>query len=223
MLLREGKRKIDSISGTNFGELFKKSHSKIKCPNKGMVGQLIEKAIGLDNTNFLLDFEDGELKTNKCTIDKNNNTKPMETMFVKQVSTEIDNMVCKKPIDFINSSFFKKIENLLYVPVFKNTKNAQDWYVIDCYHVELKHNPEVLEQLMDDWNTICYGMRQSCSTVGKFGTTNGEYIQVRSKDSKPYHPIVSSEFGEVTNKNYAIYFRPDFMKDIISGVIKSNV
>lgn len=37
--------------------------------NKGGVGQFIEKLIGLNNTNALTDFADGELKTNKADTD----------------------------------------------------------------------------------------------------------------------------------------------------------
>ena len=34
--------------------------------NKGKTGQLLELTIGLNLSNTTLDFEDGELKTNKC-------------------------------------------------------------------------------------------------------------------------------------------------------------
>lgn len=37
--------------------------------NKGGEGQFIEKLIGLNNTNALTDFADGELKTNKADTD----------------------------------------------------------------------------------------------------------------------------------------------------------
>jgi len=38
-------------------------------------------------------------------------------------------------------------------------------------------------------------------------------LQVRAKDSRPYHPIFSTTYGRyVSNKNYAFYFKKDFAK-----------
>ena len=43
-------------------------------------------------------------------------------------------------------------------------------------------------------------------------TSNGQHIQVRSKDSMPYHPIYSGVYGRyVSNKNHAFYFRKEFV------------
>jgi DNA mismatch repair protein MutH len=43
-------------------------------------------------------------------------------------------------------------------------------------------------------------------------------VQVRSKDSKPYHPIYSNHYGRyISNKNHALYFMKSFMKDALAG------
>ena len=65
----------------------------------------------LSNTNR--DFEDGELKTNKCDETSN----PKETIFITQVSSMIDDLLQNKP--FEETSLFEKIDNILYVPVCK--------------------------------------------------------------------------------------------------------
>ena len=53
------------------------------------------------------------------------------------------------------------------------------------------------------------------SRDGFIHTSNGTHIQVRSKDSKPYHPIYSARYGrEVSNKNHAFYFQKQFVYDV---------
>lgn len=58
-------------------------------------------------------------------------------------------------------------------------------------------------------------------------TSNGKYIQIRSKDAKrangEYNPIYSDVLGRyVSNKNHAFYSKKQFMIDIQQGVIKSS-
>ncbi|MFY9483420.1 MAG: hypothetical protein WBJ01_04035 [Tissierellaceae bacterium] len=78
---------------------------------KGRTGQIIESLLGLDSTNGNLDFVDGELKTNKC--DSSGNL--LETMFITQISSRIDELLEKK--DFYETLLYEKIRNLLYVPI----------------------------------------------------------------------------------------------------------
>ena len=57
----------------------------------------------------------------------------------------------------------------------------------------------------------------SASSTAMLHTANGKYIQVRTKDSKPYHPIYSEKYGrEISDKNRAFYFKKEFMKYIVS-------
>ncbi|MGL5715786.1 MAG: hypothetical protein ACRCX2_22380, partial [Paraclostridium sp.] len=77
---------------------------------------------------------------------------------------------------------------------------------------------EIREQLEEDYYSICKQLNEHIKTApDKFiHTSNGKYIQIRSKDSKPYHAIYSETYGkEVSNKNHAFYFKKDFMKDIV--------
>ena len=51
--------------------------------------------------------------------------------------------------------------------------------------------------------------------VNEWLDTNGNHIQVRSKDSKPYHPIYSTTYRRnVSDKNHAFYFQKQFVYDI---------
>ena len=69
----------------------------------------------------------------------------------------------------------------------------------------------------DDYYSICSQLKHHIETSadGFIHTSNGTHIQVRSKDSKPYHPIFSSVYGRaVSNKNHAFYFQKQFVYDI---------
>jgi len=83
--------------------------------NKGRTGQLLELTIGLNLSNTTLDFEDGELKTNKC----DRFGKPLETMFITQTASIIDELLSKK--NFQDTKVYQKLRRLLYVPISKNT------------------------------------------------------------------------------------------------------
>ena len=85
MKLSEGNIHFNSIANIPFSTLFSEESMSDIIRNKGKGGQLLELAIGLANTNTNRDFDDGELKTNKC----NSDGKPMETMAITQISSHI--------------------------------------------------------------------------------------------------------------------------------------
>lgn len=191
--------------------------------NKGGVGQFLEKLIGLETNNSLLDFQDGELKTNKA----NSNGAPMETMFISQIAKNFDELIDTR-LEFQDSWVYEKISNLLYVPVCKVSANPEDWFFHSAYHIQLDHNQELCEQLNEDFLNIRTKLRSDIeNSKDKFiHTSSGKYIQIRSKDSKrpngEYNPIYSKLCERnVSNKNHAFYFQKTFMRDIQTGAIHS--
>ena len=78
---------------------------------------------------------------------------------------------------------------------------------------------ELAAQLEADYYNICdqFNAQLSESNRATLHTASGEFIQIRTKDSKPYHPIYSNIYGrEISDKNRAFYFKKDFMKYIVS-------
>lgn len=217
MKLIEAQERIKPICGIPFGELFSDIDPEMAIVNKGKIGQMLEFALGkkLDSGN--LDFEDGELKTNKCDA----TGKPKETVFITQISTIIDDLIAKKP--FEQTHLYEKINNLLYVSVCKDGE-PYEWMFLDAIHIDLS-KPE-FAPLMDIWRedyySICNQLKYKIETSpdGFIHTSNGIHIQVRSKDSKDprtgnYHPIYSQIYGRyVSNKNHAFYFQKQFVYDI---------
>jgi len=180
--------------------------------NKGKTGQLLELTIGLNLSNTTLDFEDGELKTNKC----DRTGKPLETMFITQTASIIDELLSKRR--FQDTKLYTKFQRLLYVPISKDGSPA-DWMYLDPIQVDLslpKYAP-LATQLEEDYYNICDQLNQqlSESNSATLHTVNGKFIQIRTKDSKPYHPIYSNIYGrKISDKNRAFYFKKEFMKYI---------
>lgn len=212
MKLKEAQEKIIQICNIPFEELFDETDFPMIIKNKGKTGQLLEMALGkkLDNSN--LDFEDGELKSNKCDA----NGKPLETVFITQIASVIDELIEQRP--FEETHLYEKINNILYVPVCKEG-DPHDWLLLDAIHIDLT-NPDfssLLKTWEEDYYSICRQLKEhiESSKDGFIHTSNGTHIQVRSKDSKPYHPIFSKYYNRyVSNKNHAFYFQKQFVYDV---------
>lgn len=182
--------------------------------NKGKTGQLLELTIGLNLSNTTLDFEDGELKTNKC----DRTGKPLETMFITQIASIIDELLAKRK--FQDTKLYKKFQRLLYVPISKDGSPAE-WMYLSPIQVDLSFPKydAVAKQLEADYYYICNQLNEqlSASKDATLHTASGKFIQIRTKDSKPYHPIYSNIYNrEISDKNRAFYFKKEFMKYITS-------
>jgi DNA mismatch repair protein MutH len=212
MKLEEALPALQKACRRPFRELFA-GHPEDLRTNKGNVGQLLLRYIGLDLDSKLTDFSDGELKTNKARPDG----MPVETMFITQISANIDSLIGVHPLPFVDSNLHRKTRNLVYLPVVKASEDAADWYFTDCIHIQVLPGTQLFERMREDYEAICKGLRAhiALSADGFIHTTNGpHYVQVRSKDSKPYHPIYSAHYGRhISNKNHALYFRKEFMVD----------
>lgn len=216
MKLDEAMPLLEGACGKRFGELFA-GHPEDLRTNKGHAGQLLLTYIGLKLDCELCDFEDGELKTNKALP----NGEPLETMWITQILGDIDNLVGSSPLPFRNSRLYTKIRNLVYLPVVKQSKNAADWYFVKCIRVRAEEGSALYEKYKQDYEAICSKLTYDIehSPDGFIHTSSGpNYIQVRSKDAKPYKPIFSKKYGRhVSNKNHGFYFMKPFMRDALAG------
>lgn len=216
MKLSEACEKFNKIAGIRFKDLFSESDMDMIIVNKGKTGQLLELALGMQLSSTNLDFEDGELKTNKCDAQGN----PRETVFITQISSIIDELIQQKP--FEETHLYEKISNILYVPVCKDGK-PETWMFLPSININL--NVPKFAALRDIWRNdyylICRQLKNHIETSpdGYIHTSNGKHIQVRSKDAKDsngnYHPIYSEIYHRyVSDKNHAFYFQKDFVSYI---------
>jgi len=214
--LEEACRRLNEIVGIRFGDLFAPDDMNMIIINKGKTGQLLELSLGMQLSSTNLDFDDGELKTNKCDAAGN----PRETVFITQISSVIDDLIQERP--FEETFLYEKIRNILYVPVCKDG-NPKDWMFLPSVHIDLSlcKFAELKNIWRYDYYSICKQLRCHIenSSDGFIHTSNGTHIQVRSKDARDksgnYHPIYSQVYDRyVSNKNHAFYFRKKFVYDI---------
>lgn len=190
--------------------------------NKGNTGQFLQKLLDMPNNSNLTDFEDGELKTNKSDA----SGRPLETMFITQISRDFDQLFFGNTI---NNRLLQKIGNLLYLPVCKTSNDPNNWFFLPAYHINIRENAELFEKFQNDFDSIKTQVLNHLenSSDNFIHTSNGQYLQIRSKDAKrqngAYNPIFSPKLNRyVSNKNHAFYFKKNFMSDIQNGLIKSN-
>lgn len=216
MRLQDACDKFNSLAGIRFGELFSSSDMDMIIINKGKTGQLLELALGMHLSSTNLDFEDGELKTNKCDVYGN----PKETVFITQISSVIDELIQQRT--FEETHLYEKISNILYVPVCKDG-DPRTWMFLPSINIDLsqKKFAPLQEIWRDDYYSICRQLKNHIETSsdGFVHTSNGKHIQVRSKDARDsrgnYHPIYSDIYGRyVSDKNHAFYFQKQFVYDI---------
>ena len=211
MKLAVAKERIEKLANIPFKDYLNEEQYHNIILNKGRTGQLLELTIGLNLSNTTLDFEDGELKTNKC----DHTGKPLETMFITQTASIMDELLDRRP--FRDSKLYKKFQNILYVPISKDG-NPSEWMYLPCIQVNLS-NPlyhNLALQLEEDYYTICDTLNKQLqiSNTATLHTANGKFIQIRTKDSQPYTPIYSQKYGRViSDKNRAFYFKKDSVKE----------
>ena len=182
--------------------------------NKGIVGQIIEKAIGLDLSSDLLDFEDGELKSNKFLKGK-----PAETLAVTQVGHVLPEIDAE--IAWPNSKVFKKISSFIFLPVHKDNPDPRKWKVGRAVHFSKEIHQKQYFKLAEDYETISSSIKEVLNKDGELHTINGpnQFLQLRTKDAKDasgnYHPV-RYKGAILSNKNYAFYLRPKFLNAILN-------
>ena len=214
--LQEGLDILKQIPNKPFDEIVAgQDMSDIK-KNKGKTGQLIEKVIlklGLSNAH--LDFIDGELKTNKC----NSNGEPDETVSVCQISSIVDDMI-SDGFNVGDNYIIQKMNNMIYLRVDKSDENHLKWKCFPPQHVtraEEKYS-EWYQKVQKDLKEICSYIKSVCETGKQLHSTKGpgHYIQIRTKDSKPYHPIHSKKYNvTISDKDFAVYITKDGLKELI--------
>lgn len=215
--LEEGLQIINQIPNRPFEELFNKEQLSTIRLNKGRTGQLLETVIlllKLSNTH--LDFSNGELKTNKCKADGS----PDETVAVCQISSLFDNMIDINNYNYTHNYIMDKLANMIYLRADKSDSNPNKWKFLPPIHVSrnnLKYS-KWYEKVEEDLRFICNNMKIACEKGEQISSTrgSGHYIQIRTKDSKPYHGIYSQTYKRfVSDKNYAIYITTDGLKELI--------
>lgn len=170
--------------------------------NKGARGQLLENALGLDNTNTLLDLTDGEIKS--FTIG--------QTICVTQVKHCLEDII-DKGVEFEDSKVGKKLAQTLYVGFTKDN----DYVGTKLVNEEL--DKEHYIKLAEDYGYISAKIRVAYDNNQKLHTITGpnKLLQIRTKAAKNAHGEYTKMCynGVVLKDKYmAFYLLSTFGKEI---------
>lgn len=212
MLIKEAREKIEAVVGRKFVEVFTPENMKqIESHDKGAAGKALELLIGKAlNNKSEPDFEDGELKTNKCT----HTGSIKETIAVTQIDTIIDDLIQRQK--FEDTHMYQKIKSLLYVPICEEG-SRRNWVFLPSLHIDLTLTQYAMlhDQLEKDYYYICDTIKEMAENGEMLSTFGGKYLQIRPKAIQPYRPIYSKIYDKnVADKNFAFYLKRDFIKDI---------
>ncbi len=211
MKFKDVEEKLNNCLNKPFNELFNEDELKDIVRNKGKSGQLLEKYCGIENGNSLVDLEDMEIKSFKRG----------QTIAISQISSHINEMI--SGVDFKDSWIYKKIKTVLFNEVDKKDPDPKNWKYLQYKIISLNENEGLFNRLEKEFYSICDQVRSSVANGGMIHTCNGDgnkgraskaFLQIRTKDSEPYHPIKYGE-QEVSLKNYAFYFKNAFTKEVI--------
>lgn len=154
--------------------------------NKGIVGHLVETALGLCHTSDCLDFTNGELKAFPLKVLQNGTIKPKETVAITMVTTP------SLELPFNEHRVAKKIQRVLFLPYLRTGDSAT---LKMPFIFEFASNSKAA-QLESDYNQIV----KSFNETGRFQSSVGKYLQTRTKGAK----------GSDTR---AFYFRTNFLEE----------
>ena len=178
--------------------------SKLPKPgrNKGDRGQLLELALGIDNSSNLTDMVDGELKS-----------------FTQGESIAVTQLKHVLPQIFANIPFYRtklgiKTQQTLFVG-FDRDNN-----LIGSTTITPESDPTHFEQLEQDFLDICdriltafYDKKELHTFTGRNGL-----LQIRTKDGKDkkgnYHPIIWKG-QQLSNKGFAFYLTGKFGRELL--------
>lgn len=219
MKLIEAKDILEKIPNVPFGTLFTNEQLCDVIKNKGKIGQLLETIIlKLNLSNNQFDFEDGELKSGCFYTDGT----PKETIAVCMISSIIDDLINTN--DYTQSYPYQKMSNMIIAEVGKYRRKRkevlppEEWAILNCIHVNCFDEKYItfFEQINKDLQNIFTTVKYNIENGKDISTTNGKYIQIRTKDSGGSHPIFSKHVNRfISHSNYAIYITKAGIEEIL--------
>lgn len=208
MKVHEAFSLLNEIAGKTFKSLGLDASDVV---NKGRVGQMLEIAIGLPLNAKLMDLEDGELKSTKFIKNK-----AAESAFVTQLPHMLYEIA--NNVSYLETKLALKLNQVIHVPVNKDSNDPLDWSISVPKIVSAHSHPQLHQKIESDFKDISRDIKRIMSMASSelhTATGNNGLLQIRTKDSKPYNPILW-EGRAISNKNFAFYFTRKYISSIFS-------
>ena len=175
--------------------------------NKGLVGQTLEKLLGIPISSECLDCSDGEVKLFPLKKDsRTGEWRPKET-----ISITMRGVHTPQPIPWDDSGLCKKINNVLFIAYFRDDSSV---HFVDSFLMNRDSCPDAYVAFQHDYETITtyyrtHGVTQTPKDLrtdkDASTTINGTYIQGRTKGA-----------GGKSKRTVAFHFlRFPFIQDIV--------
>ena len=218
MLIKDGfeicKRSINIEFSKLFSDIYINQEDIRK--NKGKVGQMMEKKCGLELSNTITDFKDGDLKTIKM------GERYKESSFaLTMLNSWIDKILQDKILPFQDTRLHKKTENFILMFVNKDDKNALNWFFRKCSLYNASQGTPLYNKLKSDYYAISQKLKKCLQDPSKMiHTTDAgkdSIIQIRTKgigkgkDKSIYSNVFKRNI--TNNQSLAFYIkRVNFLK-----------
>jgi DNA mismatch repair protein MutH len=208
-----------------------------KSNNKGIVGVALEQILGIPVGSGILDLADGELKTNQTRPE--NSGKRDETIAVCSIgSSGLAHLttINKDPNShFAKSRAGQKLSNVVIVQILKpDTKDPSGWTFSRAVHItgalerDVWESPitgcgVIYQQLSKDYYKIATEVTHKINAEIQIGTCSGELLQIRTKDSRPYKPLVTQSGFVAKDKQMAFYLKSGFFDYVLKTAPSSLI
>lgn len=208
-----GLRLVEFLSADDLAYI--KSHRT----DKGVIGIILERLCDLPQNSRPLDFIDGaDLKSVHTTASGD----PCESVAITQAGIVQD--LVDGHASFAASHVCQKVRRTLLVGICRSGRNPENWFFTFCFMMDigLDEWKEFATTLRQDYGYVSDVTRDRLARDGRIHGTDGRahHIQLRTKDSKDkygnYHPLVSDDYGEISNKRYAWYLTRYGVRRIVS-------
>lgn len=200
------------MSADPFSANFSKEQLYKNTANKGLIGCLLEDAVGLERSSETLDFVDGELKSQGLTA----KGMPKETLNITMINQEFDNYIIES-FNPRNCHAYKKLQTFIYCGYEASTSARENWRIKKLYLIS-ENDPifaEFYKQFREDLKHIASKMREiAFSEDKKLETISGKFFQLRTKGQGHGKGAIKSKLAnrQVSDSSYAFYMTIDGIK-----------
>ncbi len=179
--------KIENLKYKSVGEIISQYQLNVDPRNKGLIGQLVEKYLGLSNNNFSTpDLGTVEIKTIPIKFKANNIPYAKERMVISKV--DFNELITK---EFDQNHNIQKINNVLFICYWVNNEqhNIYDYQFLGGFIFSLDQiEPEAKEVFINDYKILKNKCKEekfdeisSSLTTYLEMCTKGQNSQIRTK------------------------------------------
>ena len=177
--------------------------------DKGENGRWLQQLLDVSHGPGARDLSDGELKTVKTKVIRGSEgwERVHETIAIGLVPKRLEDVRSQEVIDRV----LGKLSNTVILERLEFPDGSQRWGAL--YRFDGRQHYALMHTFAKDFNRLCDHLTESAEAYGSIHTAHATYLEVRTKDSKPYTPTYYKG-EEVSDKRRAFYLSTSALKSI---------